>query len=75
MMLKMILRTWNYKKSYMFRNGTEIVQRKKQCILRWVHFDVETEPEKYYRELLMLFTHWRNEVKDLKGNCLLKLCI
>lgn len=46
MMLKMILRTWNYKKSYMFRNGTEIVQRKKQCILRWVHFDVETEPEK-----------------------------
>lgn len=57
-------------KSYMFRNGTEIVQRKKQCILRWVHFDVETEPEKFYRELLMLFTHWRNEVKDLKGNCL-----
>lgn len=57
-------------KSYMFRNGTEIFQRKKQCILRWVHFDVEKEPENFYRELLMLFTHWRNDVKDLKGNCL-----
>uniref|UniRef100_A0A8W8LNP2 DNA helicase n=1 Tax=Magallana gigas TaxID=29159 RepID=A0A8W8LNP2_MAGGI len=30
----------------------------------------KTEPEHFYRELLMLFTHWRNDVKDLKGNCL-----
>lgn len=51
--------------SYVFKNGTEIVLRRKPCILRWVHFDVETESEKFYRELLMLFTHWRNEEKDL----------
>lgn len=43
--------------TYMFKNGTEIVKRKTQSILRWVHFDVETDSEKYYRELLMLFTH------------------
>lgn len=51
--------------SYIFRNGVEIVKRKKPCVLRWVHFDKETDPEKYYRELLMLFTHWRKEDKDL----------
>lgn len=51
--------------SYVFRNGVEIVKRKKPCVLRWVHFDKETDPEKYYRELLMLFTHWRKEDKDL----------
>lgn len=51
--------------TYMFKNGTEIVKRKKQSILRWVHFDVETDSEKYYRELLMLFTQWRNEGMDL----------
>lgn len=51
--------------SYIFRNGVEIVKRKKPCVLRWVHFDKETDSEKYYRELLMLFTHWRKEDKDL----------
>lgn len=35
-----------------------------------MYFDVEIEFEKFYRELLMLFIYWRNEVKDLKGNCL-----
>lgn len=51
--------------SYVFRNGVEIVKRKTPCVLRWVHFDKETDPEKYYRELLMLFTHWHKEDKDL----------
>lgn len=51
--------------SYIFRNGVEIVKRKKPCVLRWVHFDKETDPEKYYRELLMLFTHWRKGDEDL----------
>ena len=54
--------------TYVFKNGIEIVQRKKLCVLRWVHFDVETESEKFYRELLMLFTYWRNEEKDLIKN-------
>lgn len=47
--------------SYIFRNGVEIVK----SVLRWVHFYKETDSEKYYRELLMLFTHWRKEDKDL----------
>lgn len=51
--------------SYIFRNGVEIVKRKKPCVLRWVHFDKETDSEKYYRELLMLFTHWRKGDEDL----------
>ena len=47
--------------SYVFRNGTEIVQKKCPNILRWVHFDIETDSENHYRELLMLFKPWRNE--------------
>lgn len=27
------------KHSYVFKNGTEIVQKRKQCVLRWIHFD------------------------------------
>lgn len=27
------------KHSYVFKNGIEIVQKRKQCVLRWVHFD------------------------------------
>lgn len=54
--------------SYVLKNGTEIVLRKKPYILRWVHFDIETDSEKFYRELLMLFTYWRNKEKDLIKN-------
>lgn len=48
--------------SYFFRNGVEIVKRKKPYVLRWVHFDKETDPEKYFRELLMLFTHYAKKI-------------
>ena len=36
----------------------------KARIIRSVWFNKETEPEKHYRELLMLFTSWRNEETD-----------
>lgn len=49
----------------MYKNGVEVIKRKKPCVLRWVHFDKETDSEKYYREHLMLFIPWRNEEKDL----------
>ena len=39
-------------------------------IIRSVWFNKETEPEKYFRELIMLFTSWRNDNTDLIGNCL-----
>ncbi|XP_065942635.1 uncharacterized protein [Magallana gigas] len=51
--------------SYVYKNGVEVIKRKKPCVLRWVHFDKETDSEKYYREHLMLFIPWRNEEKDL----------
>ena len=36
----------NMARSYVFKKGTEIVQKRKLCILMWVHFDRETEPKK-----------------------------
>ena len=37
-------------------------------IIRSVWFNKETEPEKHYRELIMLFTSWRNEETDFISN-------
>jgi len=44
-------------------------QRSKARIIRSVWFNRETNPEKHYRELIMLFYPWRNEKTDLIGNC------
>lgn len=44
-------------------------KRLKARIIRSVCFNKEVDSEKYYRELIMLFTAWRNESKDLLGNC------
>ena len=43
-------------------------QHLKPRIIRSVWFNVKSQPEKHYRELLMLFTSWRNEETDLIGN-------
>ena len=43
-------------------------KRLKPRIIRSVWFNVDTHPEKHYRELIMLFTSWRNEETDLIGN-------
>ena len=42
-------------------------KRTKARIIRSCWFSKEAEPEKYYRELIMLFTSWRNEETDLIG--------
>ena len=42
-----------------------IKKRTNSRILRSVWFNREAQPEKHYRELLMLFTPWRNEETDL----------
>ena len=44
-------------------------KRAKARIIRSVWFNKESDPEKHYRELLMLFTSWRNEETDFLGNC------
>ena len=43
-------------------------RRSKARVLRSVWFNKQKEPEKHYRELLMLFTPCRNEATDLLGN-------
>ena len=43
-------------------------KRLKPRIIRSVWFNVESHPEKHYRELIMLFTSWQNEETDLIGN-------
>lgn len=42
-------------------------KRTKARIIRSVWFNKESEPEKHYRELIMLFTSWRNEETDLRA--------
>ena len=43
-------------------------KRTKARIIRSVWFNKEAQPEKHYRELIMLFTSWRNEETDLLKN-------
>ena len=45
-----------------------IKKRSQARIIRSVWFNKESQPEKHYRELIMLFTPWRNEQVDLMGN-------
>ena len=43
-------------------------QHLKPRIIRSVWFNVKSQSEKHYRELIMFFTSWRNEETDLMGN-------
>ena len=44
-------------------------KRSKARIIRRVFFNKDADPEKHYRELIMLITPWRNEEADLLVNC------
>ena len=46
----------------------ELIKRTQARIIRSVWFNKEAQPEKHYRELLMLFTSWRNKETDLLKN-------
>ena len=46
----------------------ELKKRTQARIIRSVWFNKAAQPEKHYRELLMLFTSWRNEETDLLKN-------
>lgn len=50
-----------------FHDGTIIRKRKVQKVLRYCKFNKEHDRENYFRELLMLFTSWRNESVDFLG--------
>lgn len=47
------------------KNGIKIRRRKIPRVIRYVRFNVKTDPENHYREKLMLFLPWRNESVDL----------
>ncbi|XP_061178430.1 uncharacterized protein LOC133187077 [Saccostrea echinata] len=47
------------------RNGIKIRRRKMRRVIRYIRFNIKTDPENYYREKLMLFMPWRNESIDL----------
>ena len=53
---------------YVAKNGTNYKNRTNPRVIRYVRYDIKKDPENYYRERLMLFMPWRNEVKDLLGS-------
>ena len=44
-------------------------KRSKARIIRSVCYNKEVDSQKHYRELVLLFTSWRNETRDLLKNC------
>ncbi|XP_078378018.1 uncharacterized protein LOC144661191 [Oculina patagonica] len=50
------------------KNQKQPQKRSKARVIRSVWFNKESNPEKHYRELLMLFTAWRDENTDLLGD-------
>ena len=48
---------------------SKLKKRIKARIIRSCWFNKEKEPEKHYRELIMLFTPWRNEETEIIGVC------
>ncbi|KAL9986219.1 hypothetical protein ACROYT_G000329 [Oculina patagonica] len=51
------------------KSKKETQKRSKARVIRSVWFNRESHPEKHCRELLMLFTAWRDESTDLLGDC------
>ena len=49
------------------KHGIKYIKRKHPKVIRYVRFNKENDPENYYRERLLLFLPWRNELEDLKG--------
>ncbi|KAK3105661.1 hypothetical protein FSP39_002926 [Pinctada imbricata] len=47
------------------KNGIIIRRRIHDLILRYVHYNLKTDPENHYREKLLLFMPWRDEDVDL----------
>ena len=54
---------------YKLKGGLKLVKRKKAKIIRYVRYHKEKDPEKHYREQLMLYTPWRKENIDLIKDC------
>ena len=55
---------------YEFRDGTIAQKRRKQRVIRYHKISLNVDKEGHYRQLLMLFTSWRNEETDLLHGCI-----
>jgi len=51
------------------KDGTVLRKRRKQKVLRYHKASLNDDTEEYYRQILMLFTAWRNEDVDLLKGC------
>ncbi len=47
------------------KDGYKITRRTKSKVIRSVGYSKSTEPENHFRELLMLYLPWRDEIADL----------
>lgn len=55
---------------YEFNDGTVMRKRKKtQKVIRYHNISLHENKEGYYRQMIMLFTKWRNEKVDLLHGC------
>ncbi|XP_076461676.1 uncharacterized protein LOC143294132 [Babylonia areolata] len=54
---------------YRLPDGRVLCRRTKSKILRCVRFSRESEAENHFREKLMLYLPWRDEQKDIIGQC------
>ncbi|MDY6841695.1 MAG: AAA family ATPase [Pseudomonadota bacterium] len=64
---------WDYSavsgEVYKLGDGKILYRRTKPKVFRCVRFSAENEPEKHFRERLMLYLPWRDEEKDIIGGC------
>ena len=53
--------------SFFLSNGNVVntCHYKKRKVLRFVNYRLLRDPENYYREKLLFYTHWHNEGTDL----------
>ncbi|CAC5389819.1 unnamed protein product [Mytilus coruscus] len=56
----------NNKINIILKNGIRIYQRKTPKVIRYIKYNYKTDSENFYRERLMLFYPWRNELSDLQ---------
>ncbi|XP_076081165.1 uncharacterized protein LOC143052085 [Mytilus galloprovincialis] len=61
-----IIEEINNKIDITLKNGIRIYQRKTPKVIRYVKYNYKTDSENFYRERLMLFYPWRNELSDLQ---------
>ena len=47
---------------------SKVIKKRAKCrVIRSVWFNTEVDVEKYFRELLFLFSPWRNEARDIQS--------